>query len=257
MLINSVIIILREALEAALTISVLLAISQTFNIPRQRLIPSILLGVSLASFYAVNLAVVSDLYDGTGQELLNTALYVLIFSFILALIITINYPAKGFLLLAMSGCMTTALIREGAEVIIYIKGFWQVTELLPTVINGSIIGTGIGFSIGVFFYYFIVTLSHNNGLRVALAMLILIASAMMSQAVQQLIQADLVFSQAPLWDSSTWISEQSVIGQLLYALIGYEATPTPIQVYVYLFSLTVTGIVSMITLKKYQQDIDS
>jgi len=62
-----------------------------------------------------------------------------------------------------------------------------------------------------------------------IVLLILIASGMLSQASLLLIQADWLPSQLPLWNSSAFISEKSVVGQLLYAVIGYEATPTPIQ----------------------------
>jgi high-affinity iron transporter len=46
-------------------------------------------------------------------------------------------------------------------------------------------------------------------------------------------QGGLVESQLPVWDSSGWISETSVTGQLLYALLGYEATPSLKQLVFY------------------------
>ncbi len=52
---------------------------------------------------------------------------------------------------------------------------------------------------------------------------------MISQAALLLIQADWLPAQLPLWDTSAWLAEQSFTGMLLYALIGYEATPTAIQ----------------------------
>ena len=57
----------------------------------------------------------------------------------------------------------------------------------------------------------------------------LVAAGMSSQAALLLIQADWLPAQLPLWDSSGWLPETSVTGQVLYALVGYEATPTPVQ----------------------------
>jgi high-affinity iron transporter len=37
-----------------------------------------------------------------------------------------------------------------------------------------------------------------------------------------------------LWDSSAWLPEHSVAGRLLYALIGYESSPSAAQVVSYL-----------------------
>jgi high-affinity iron transporter len=62
-------------------------------------------------------------------------------------------------------------------------------------------------------------------------------AGMLSQAVLYLIQADLLPSQLPLWDTSNFISESSLMGELLHAMLGYEASPTAIQALVYLGSL--------------------
>ena len=66
---------------------------------------------------------------------------------------------------------------------------------------------------------------------------------MMSQATQFLIQADWLASTEPVWDSSHIISEHSLPGQLLYALMAYEATPTWSQIIIYLTSLLLMLIV--------------
>ena len=57
---------------------------------------------------------------------------------------------------------------------------------------------------------------------------------MASQASLLLIQADWLPYTVELWDSSALLPEYSVTGQLLYALIGYEANPSLLQVCVYI-----------------------
>jgi len=254
MLINSVIIILREVLEAALIVSVLLALCHNLHLSKKRFIASLLLGALLASLYAANLNSISDLFDGVGQEIVNTSLYLIIFTCLILLIIAIGKkPINTTLVLfAVSGCLAVALVREGSEVIIYIQGFTSSPNLFQSVLAGAFIGAGIGFSIGVFFYYLIVNLSPLNGVRLSLFILILICGGMISQATQLLIQADILASQAPLWNSEGWVSERSMIGQLLYALIGYESTPSPIQVAFYLISLAIASILAIMSLRTFQ-----
>jgi high-affinity iron transporter len=58
-------------------------------------------------------------------------------------------------------------------------------------------------------------------------------------------------AQAPLWDASGWISEISLTGQLLYALIGYEATPTPLQIIFYLLTLGLAGFLAWLGARKH------
>ena len=67
----------------------------------------------------------------------------------------------------------------------------------------------------------------------------LLAAGMASQAAQMLVQADWLPSQYPAWDSSWLVSEQSVTGQLLYALVSYEATPTPLQIFIHIAAIIV------------------
>ncbi|MDH5592357.1 MAG: FTR1 family protein, partial [Gammaproteobacteria bacterium] len=126
-------------------------------------------------------------------------------------------------------------------------------ELLLPIIIGSAVGAGLGISIGVLFYYLIVNISLNRAVKVGLIILILIAGGMVSQAMQLLIQADFIISQQPLWDSSSLINERSLLGQLLYALIGYESTPAPIQFFCYAISLIITIILTTLTIRSYQQ----
>ncbi len=96
-------------------------------------------------------------------------------------------------------------------------------------------------------------MSFNKGIRLALFLLILIAGAMILQATQLLIQADIISSQQPLWNSSSLISERSLFGQMLYALLGYEATPTPIQVICYIASLFLMTFMTFKTLRYFNQ----
>ncbi|RKZ92374.1 MAG: FTR1 family iron permease [Gammaproteobacteria bacterium] len=176
--------------------------------------------------------------EGVGQEVVNASLHLLIYGFIVILVFSMKDRAYyRCMVLAMASCVAMATIREGSEIVIYVGGFISSPELFVSVSIGSIIGAGIGISIGVFFYYLITSMSLNHGLRFGLLLLILIAGGMILQATQLLIQADLIISQPPLWDSSSLISERSLIGQLLYALIGYESTPSLIQVFCYIASL--------------------
>ncbi len=80
----------------------------------------------------------------------------------------------------------------------------------------------------------------------------LVGAGMASQVAQLLIQADWLPSRLPVWDTSGWISETSVTGQLLYALIGYEATPTAIQAGFHLGGLLLLAIIFLVGQRYYR-----
>ncbi|MDH3510677.1 MAG: hypothetical protein OER85_07450, partial [Gammaproteobacteria bacterium] len=71
MLLSSVIIVLREVLEAALIISVLLALANTLSIGPRWTGWGVGFGLLGAVVYAGNTAAVSDWFDGVGQEVVN------------------------------------------------------------------------------------------------------------------------------------------------------------------------------------------
>ena len=69
------------------------------------------------------------------------------------------------------------------------------------------------------------------------AVLILMATGTVMQATMLLEQVDWLPAGQALWDSSRFISEQSTAGQLLYAVFGYEATPSATQAVLYMVCL--------------------
>ena len=95
------------------------------------------------------------------------------------------------------------------------------------------LGIGVGFSIGALLYYLLLGFRRAVTVALTVGLLALIGAGMWSQAAMLLVQADWLPDSQPLWNSSGWLPEGSLLGQLLYALIGYEATPGPWQVGLY------------------------
>ncbi|MDI1247084.1 MAG: iron permease, partial [Rhodoferax sp.] len=70
------------------------------------------------------------------------------------------------------------------------------------------------------------------------ALVLLLAASMASQAARLLIQADKLPSlAAPLWDTSSVLSQNTVLGTILHGLIGYDAQPAGMQVLAYVLVL--------------------
>jgi high-affinity iron transporter len=76
-------------------------------------------------------------------------------------------------------------------------------------------------------------------------MLLLQAGSTVAQSAQLLMQADWIDQTYPLWDSLWLIDERSLTGQMLYALMGYEATPTSKEVLFYIASLVIFMVISL------------
>jgi high-affinity iron transporter len=239
MLLTSVIIVLREVLEAALIISVLLALGNTLPIGRRWAGWGVGFGLLGAIVYAGSTATVSDWFDGVGQEVVNALMQFAIYCCLMLFTVLISKsrsqasPNHKLLSRLMIASVSLAIMREGSEILIYLSSFTSDWELLEPILVGGMVGAGIGVSVGALAYYLLLNINRAWSPFISVGVLALVAAGMAGQATLLLIQADWLPAQAPLWDSSAWLAEDSLTGQLLYALIGYEATPTPIQALAY------------------------
>lgn len=243
MLLSSVIIVLREVIEAALLFSILIALSKQMDFGLKWIVLSLSLGISGAIIYALNIDTVSEWFDGVGQEVSNAfiqfSLYFLLLIYITVLTRFVYQQKTSHLMLVIIFMIITtlAITREGSEILLYFFSVTHNDNHFAAVLIGMTIGAGIGISVGLLFYYLLQNMNPKWSFKVGTILLILVAAGLVSQASLLLIQADWLEAQLPLWDVSDWLPETSVIGQLLYALLGYEATPTATQFGLYLAGL--------------------
>lgn len=244
MLLSSVVLLLRETLEVVLLVGVLMAIGYLLRFTRHWLAFGLLAGLVLALVYASNLDAISMWFEYVGQEITNATMQIGI-----ALVLVIlgwmtgrrdDSRQQAFQVLAAIA-LAIAIAREGSEIFIYLSGFFRQEDKLQAVLLGGGIGFCIGISVGVLLFYGLVALPRKWGVATSMALMALIAGNMLSQAVLQLTQADWISAGQALWDSAGVVAENSLSGQLLYALVGYEATPSPVQVVAYLVGVVMVS----------------
>lgn len=238
MLLSSVILVLQETLEAALLVSVLLVISRQQPNRNVWLLSGICGGLVLSFLYAGYMVEISEWFDYVGQEIVNATLQILT----TVLIVVCTWAAyknrfAHIFVYCAAAAVALAITREGSETLLYLNGFYQQQEYFDTVMIGSAIGFSIGLSVGILFYYGLLSLPGKWRLGAPIILMALFAGNMLAQAAQQLIQADWISSIGTTWDTSSWLPESSIIGQLLYALVGYEASPSVAQLIAYLFGV--------------------
>jgi high-affinity iron transporter len=247
MFLDALILVLQEIIEATLLISVLLVLSTTL----QRLWPARLslgmnwvlaalaLGFGGALVYGWMMPVTSNWFDYAGYEILNalmqTAMIVLLVSCVLLMDPARATAQRRWIMRSgMVVVVALGIVREGSEIILYLSGVLGQPGNITPVMLGTLMAAGIGCSSALLLFYFLNGLEAKLALRTTLVLLALFSANMMSQATLLLIQADWLPYTPELWNSSGLLSEQGITGQLLYALVGYEATPSVLQGSVYL-----------------------
>ncbi len=240
MMLTATIIVLREVLEAALLISVLLAVNHGQDGNGRWLFGALVAGLLGSAGLASSMRSISEWFDGVGLEVTNATLQFLLYALLAAIAVDLNRArsarAHGPTLrrAAMSLTIAIALAREGSEVLLYLAAFAAAEDSALAVLTGAGIGTGIGASVGALLYWTLRSVTPGWCVRIATILLVAIAGGMLMQGTGQLIQADWINATEALWDTSQWLSERSIAGQLLYAVAGYEASPLPVQVWTWL-----------------------
>jgi len=251
---DAVVIVLREVLEAMLLICMLMASSRAMGVRARWVVIGLVLGCLGASLYGLNLEWISMSFDGFGQELVNSGLLILIALMLAAhnfLAVqrivdnTIKTPLVILLLICI-GTVSMAVSREGAEIYLYLYAYGVLADNMSAVFSGGAIGVGIGLSLGTFYYYALSALDQRQRLISCCILSLVLAAGMMAQAALYLAQADILPSQFTLWDTSNIVAESSLIGELLHAALGYEASPTLSQALMYSGSFVVSFAVMIL-----------
>jgi high-affinity iron transporter len=255
------IIVFREVLEASLVVGIVLAASR--GVPRRGVwvASGIAAGILGAALVAAGAGTMAAAVNGIGQELFNaTILFTAVAMLgwhniwmnrhgreLAAAAATLGKAVVGGTrpLYALTLVVGIAVLREGSEIVLFLYGVAIVSAAGGlSMLGGGILGLAGGAAIGALIYLGLLAIPLRRLFTVTSWLILLLAAGMASQGAAFLMQANLLPSLGnELWDTSSMLSERSVLGLLLHVLIGYSAQPAGIQVVFYL--ATLLGILAL------------
>ncbi|CAG9000920.1 MAG: Ferrous iron permease EfeU [Candidatus Celerinatantimonas neptuna] len=266
-------IVFREVLEAGLIISIVAAACAGIKIKIQ-VIFGIILGLLGAIALAKFTSIIESSLSGYGQEIF-TASILLIAAAMLSWqnmwmsikgrelaaknkkhIQSIFLNDKGTY--AISIVVAIAVLREGAEVVLFLYGIVLSSGLTKNALFiGGLIGTGLGVFVTYALYRGIVMIPLKFIFSSSNFILALIAAGLSSQAIG--ILANIGFLPqlgSQLWNTSFLLSSNSWGGVLAHSVFGYTARPMGIQVITWCIVLFVIFTVSRyLTYSHHQKEI--
>lgn len=224
MLINTVVMFLQELLPALLLLSTLLVWQRRqVLLLLQTMLPASFVGLLLISS---QFREISAIADGVGLELLYISCYLLTF---LLLVLSVARQNNAVAAARLAGLAIASLLWvNGSNLVLFLFVYERNLFASPALVLGATLGLGIGLSVAVLWYQLQrELLRHWRGFfQCSLALL---AARQISMAVMLLVQTDWLPSGPQLWNSQGLLSEQSEYGHFFNALVGYEATPTLVQ----------------------------
>lgn len=254
-MLSTAIVIFREALEIAMILSIVLVATRGLAGRGKWIAAGLGGGVLGAALVAVFAQSISAAMEGMGQEIFNAAILLTAAAFIGWTVVWMRTHARELAVqLRQVGHEVTkgnlprytlalivglALLREGAEIVMFVYGMILSGQSTFSIVGGSALGVALGTITGVLLYLGLIKLSAKYMLSVTSWLLVLLVSGLSAQAAGFLTQAGYfeTLSQT-VWDSSWLLSDDSVLGQTLHSLIGYSAQPTLVQLMFYMGTLT-------------------
>jgi high-affinity iron transporter len=254
-------IVFREVIEAGLVVGVLLA--ATRGIPRRGrwAVGGITAGVLGACVIAAFAGRISAAFEGAGQELFHVAVLLVAVGMLTWHNVWMASHGRALAedarrlgrsiregalpLAALAVASGAALLREGAEVVLFVSGVAAAGDVSAVqVATGGAVGLLAGAALSALIYLGLVIIPLRHLFSVTTALVTLIAAGLAAQAVAFLQQAGLLQAlTATVWDTSALVPEHGVLGQLLHALAGYTDRPSGAQLAAYLATVAViTGL---------------
>jgi high-affinity iron transporter len=255
------IIVFREVLEASLVVGIVLAASR--GVPRRGVwvASGIAAGIFGAALVAAGAGTIAAAVNGIGQELFNAAILFTAVAMLGWHNIWMNRHGRELAasaaalgkavvggtrpLYALALVVGIAVLREGSEIVLFLYGIAIASGSGGLgMLGGGVLGLAGGAAIGALIYLGLLAIPLRRLFTVTSWLILLLAAGMASQGAAFLMQANLLPSLGnELWDTSSILSERSVLGLLLHVLIGYSAQPAGIQVVFYL--ATLLGILAL------------
>jgi high-affinity iron transporter len=252
-------IVFREVLEAALVIGIVLAASQGVRWRGGWVGAGVAAGVAGALLVAGFAEEIAAALAGVGQELFNAAV---LFAAVAMLgwhnvwmgrhgrELAVEAGDVGKLvragarpLYALSLAVGLAVLREGSELVLFLYSIVAANGTDAVSFGGGFaIGMAAGSGVGALLYFGLLRIPLKHLFTVTSWLILLLAAGMAAQGAAFLVQADVLPQLGnSVWDTSWLLTEHSIPGQVLHALVGYVAQPSGIQIAFYAATLLVIG----------------
>jgi high-affinity iron transporter len=257
---GTALIVFREVLEAALIVGIVAAATRGIAGRGRWIAGGIAAGIAGSLAVAAGADALSELAQGMGQELFNATILGIAVAMLawhniwmsvhgreLAAHASdvgaqIRNGAKALSVLLI--VIAIAVLREGSETVLFLYGVAISGDGagMPMLVGGAI-GLAGGVAVGWLLFAGLLRIPLRYFFTATSILVLLLAAGMASQAARFLIQANVIPSlAAPLWDTSSLVSNSSLVGKALAGMVGYDARPAGMQIAFYVVVLIVVWL---------------
>ncbi|MBI4308034.1 MAG: FTR1 family protein [Chloroflexi bacterium] len=146
-------------------------------------------------------------------------------------------PGSGMGLAALA---FAAVFREGAETVLYLAAAGRASPPAG-IAAGAALGGGLAVTLGYMVYRGSRWVNLRLFFTITTAVLVVFGAGMVSQATRAFQAAGVFPGTIAAWDMSALLSETSLVGSFLVSLVGYSASPSVLQLIIGAAYLAVMG----------------
>jgi high-affinity iron transporter len=245
-------IVFREVLEAGLIIGVVLAATEGILHRGLWIVGGVAGGVLGAGVVALFAGQLANAFSGSGQDVFNAAILIAAVAMLSWHVLWMSRHAREMVqgaqrlgariaageatLFAMAIVVAVAVLREGSEVVLFLFGIASAGGSAPAaMMAGSLMGLAGGGALSWLIYRGLLVIPTSALFTVTNGLVSLLAAGMAGQAAVFLVKAEWIPSLGDeLWDTSGLLSDASLVGRALHALVGYSDRPMGVQIAAYL-----------------------
>ena len=254
-------IALREGLEAALIVGILLGYLRKIDHPAGR--GPVWIGVLSAVLLSIGVAVVIQTVglklEGSAEQLFEGTTMFLAVGVLTWMIFWMRYQARLMRTSleqnvqaavatgrnrGLAAVSFVAVLREGVETALFLSAAAFASDVGGT-LPGAVLGLGLAASIGYLIYATTARLNVRIFFNLTSVLLLIFAAGLFAHGVHEFQEAGVFPTlNAQLWNTNHILDESSTVGEFLKALVGYNGNPSLEEVAAYLvyWAATLLGV---------------
>ncbi|MFC3031510.1 hypothetical protein ACFOEE_03105 [Pseudoalteromonas fenneropenaei] len=226
MLLNTVILCINQCLPIALLWVLMLQCVRNSKLPLLHALSAIGIGVIGCIAYLQAAGVISQWFDYRGFEVSQIFLLVLLYANLL--LITLK-PR----IIWQQTALALSVITYLSHFLTYLNSFMSA-DALQSLLVGTILGLGICFSFSTLLYFLLASTQSTRSTYWLMLLFALHAASKISVASDLSTQIDLLASTPSVVDLRWFLDEHSVFGRVFKVLLGYEASPSWLNLTTYI-----------------------
>lgn len=254
----ALLIALREGVEAALVVGIVLGVLTRLQLSRMKRYAwgGTLAAAGLSGVVGLVLYLMGVEFEGRAEQLFEGATMIAAAALLTWMIFWMKAHGRELArkleaetreaaqvgALAIFGVTFFAVLREGLETALFLTAI-MFREAVSTTLLGALVGLLLAIGLGVVIFGASVRLNLRTFFNVTGILLLLVAAGLVAQGIHEFQEAEVLpMIVEHVWDINPILDENSTVGSFLKALFGYNGNPSLLEVMAYLAYLVIVGL---------------